>query len=234
VEQPAPALPAISLVEDFGHAPAPRQEEILKFLISGSLNKELSEIVQQNATNALAALAPHVQNAVRLSISGHFQERIGRAGLEIPLARVAHNAGVLPYLKHAHLVECFESFLAQMRKVGTSWRAHTEHGELLRSFKELGGLSTCPLEVRPKILMWLVRTYVGEPGGMTRYGHVREVFYSDTAAPHVRDLVQDAAAIIADELRALAKDRDIALLCRNQHIARRFEALLDLIERGAA
>jgi hypothetical protein len=55
------------------------------------------------------------------------------------------------------------------------------------------------------------------------------VFYSDTAAPLIEEIVREAKAIIAEELQAVGKTKHINMLCQNPHIARRYEALLDLI-----
>jgi len=46
--------------------------------------------------------------------------------------------------------------------------------------REVGSLRYCPPEQQKKILKWLVLTYIGEQGGLTRFGHVRRVFYSHT------------------------------------------------------
>jgi hypothetical protein len=117
-----------------------------------------------------------------------------------------------------------------MEKVGIRWVAHAEHGELLRSFIEVGGLQYCPEEVDKKILKWLVLTYLGEPGGVTRFGNVRHVFYSDTAVSYIPQIIKDSRNKIDETLRSLSNDRVIAQLCKDQHIAKRFEDLLDLLE----
>lgn len=231
VEQPTPSVPAATLLEDYRQAPQARQEEILKFLVSTSLNEKQSDVVRQNAFNALGFLEASTQTNVKLATAAMLQERVGKMALDRTTARVARAAGVLPYLKKANLVDLFEGVAAQMEAVGTSWRAHAQHGELLRGFLELGGLTTCPADVRPRILKWLVLTYIGEPGGVTSYGNVRNVFYSDTAAPLIRRAVQEASVVVATELRESAKDKHVAALARDPHIARRYETLLDQLDQ---
>ena len=83
-------------------------------------------------------------------------------------------------------------------------------------------------------MKWLVLTYLGESGGTTRYGNIRYVFYSDTAAPYIRDILKTSRQGVTEILRALAKDPSISRLCSNQHIAKRFEDLLDLVEAGGS
>jgi len=95
-----------------------------------------------------------------------------------------------------------------MEKVGIHWSAFNSHGELLRSFQEVGGLRFCPADVRADILKWLVLTYIGEPGGITRYGNIRHVFYSDTAAPLILDILKASASIISKILKPWEKIRN--------------------------
>jgi hypothetical protein len=118
-----------------------------------------------------------------------------------------------------------------MKQVGTDWAAYNQHGELLRSFKEVGGLDYCPSEVRKEILLWLVLTYIGTPGGVTRYGNVRNVFYSNTAAPIIREMISESASHIRDQLNELQSNKTIKRLIEDKHIARRMESLIDLTEK---
>lgn len=144
--------------------------------------------------------------------------------------RVAFAIGVFPYLKGSHREECFNQILHRMHAVGSTWTSHEKHGELLRSFRELGGLIYCPPKVRRKILHWLVLTYIGTVGGVTMYGNVRHVFYSDTAAPIIIEIITQASELVAEDLRGLANDKAVKIRCSDQHIARRYEALLDLVD----
>jgi hypothetical protein len=117
-----------------------------------------------------------------------------------------------------------------MKKVGHHWTAHSEHGELLRTFAEFGGLVHCPPASRRKILKFLVLLYIGERGGRTSYGNVRNVFYSNVGAPLAAEIIKGAGGSIADEVRQVRTDRDLKHPLSDQHVARRFEALLDQIE----
>lgn len=137
---------------------------------------------------------------------------------------------MLPYLRKVQIADLFEGIYAQMETVTTHWSGYPDHGELLRSFDEVGGLQYCPPKQRRMILRWLVFAYIGEPGGVTRYGNVRNVYYSNTAAPLIEDLIIESASLVVADLRALEFDREIARKCANQHIARRFQDLLDLAE----
>jgi len=76
--------------------------------------------------------------------------------------------------------------------VSHDWGQFASHGELLRNFKDVGGLIHCPAEVRKDILKWLVLAYIGVQGGRTSWGNIRPVYYSDTAAPLVREIISES------------------------------------------
>lgn len=133
-------------------------------------------------------------------------------------------------MRQSHREDFFGDVFAQMEKVDYRWSAHSEHGELLRTFSEFGGLLHCPPATRSKILKFLVLLYIGEPGGRTSYGNVRHVFYSNVGAPLAGDLISKAGGSIVDEVRQLSKDKDFKYPLSDQHVARRFESLLDQIE----
>lgn len=230
VEEAEPVTPSDSLIEDFACAPQPRQLEILKFLISIALDKSKSDIVQQNSFIVLKSLEPHVQNAVKLEVSQHMQTKIGRARLERRHVRVAIASGTLPYLRQSQIKDFYSEVLSQMKQVGTNWGAYNQHGELLRSFQEVGALQYCPPDVRKEIVLWLVLAYIGTPGGRTSYGNIRNVFYSNTAAPIIREIVEEFAQTIRDDVYASKDEQSVKVLVSDKHIARRMESLIDLVD----
>ncbi len=230
VEEPEAAVPAPSLLEDYEHAPQPRQEEILKFLSSVAMDVDQSELVRQNAFTFLGHFSSITQNAVRLELAGHLQKQINKKGPTRLIIRIAFAAGVIPYLKQAHLKDYFVSVLRQMEKTGYHWGAYASHGELLRNFQDIGGLQYCPDDIRTKILKWLVLAYVGEPGGRTRYGNIRHVYYSNTAAPLAKEIIAQSAELIRSDLKKLGKNKKVKrAISYSDHLQRRFETLLDIV-----
>ena len=189
IEQASSVVPDRSFLEDYRNAPKPRQEEILKFLISSALNKEISDVVQQNAYTCISYLRPLTPPSVLADIGEYLQQQAGRS-INTRMARVAEAAGVFAYLRQSARVSFFESIFENMLRVGPRWTAHEHHGELLRSFSEYGGLEHYPDEIRRNILKWLVLTYLGEHGGRTSYGNIRHVFYSNSAAPLIEETVR--------------------------------------------
>lgn len=230
VEQSSTAAPDTTLLNDYERAPQPRQEEIMKFLISVALDKSQSDIVQQNAFILINQLKARTHAQVTLKLGTHLQDKIGRTAIDTRLARVAHAAGILPYMRQSSRRDFFESYLLKMGEIGYDWSSYAQHGELLGTLREFGCFSSCPEALRPQLLKWLVLAYIGRPGGVTQYGNVRHVYYSNTASPIIEQIISDNIDIIKDSLEGLRSDDDIIKSLSNQHVARRFENLADLID----
>ena len=229
VEQASQAKPGESLLMDFERAPKPRQIEILNFLISISLDREKSDIIQQNAFTFLGLLSARAASAATVDIASAFQKRIGRNGLDARHARVANASLVMPYLKTSSRRELFNSYIEKLNSAGTHWGGYNVHGETLRQFFELGGFAACPAEQKAVIVEWMVLTFIGTPGGRTQYGHIRHVYYSNTAAPLILQAFRQEAALVKEELLACEQLDRVQELKADPHIARRFEQLLDLV-----
>ncbi len=230
VEQPAPATVNDSLIEEYTHAPQPRQLDIYRFLVSTALNKTQPDIVQQNSYNALYTLHPHTHNQVILECSKEMVEHIGKRAPELRVARVAIAAGLFPYLRKAQVKELFTEYLARMKQVGTHWTKNPNHGELLRNLIEIDGLSSVPDELLPEYLEWLVLCYIGEPGGYGA-GQGRKVFYSNIGGPLSLDILKEAGRPIAKIIAGLAKSSPkIKAALANEHVSRRYESILDAVQ----
>ncbi|MEP3053304.1 hypothetical protein [Ascidiaceihabitans sp.] len=230
VEQASKAQPGEELLSDFERAPKPRQQEILKFLVGISLDKDKSDIIQQNSFTFLNSLRVLAANSVLVDLATSFQKRIGRSGLDERHARVATACGAMPYLKQSARKELFKAYLDRLKEVGTNWGAYEKHGDVIRRFSEIGGFAACPADPANGILEWMVLTYIGTPGGRTSYGNIRHVYYSNTASPLILDLFVKEADLIRDRLADFGQNKNIKSRVDNQHVARRFERLLDSVE----
>lgn len=230
VEQSSQALPGEELLADFSRAPKPRQQEIMKFLVGISLDKEKSDIIQQNSFTFLNSLRVRAANSVLVDLATDFQKRVGRNGLDERHARVAAACGAMPYLKQSSRAALFKAYLERLHEVGTTWSAYEKHGDVIRRFSEIGGFASCPNPPRIDIIKWMVLTYIGTPGGRTSYGNVRHVFYSNTAAPLIEEIIVQDAVLIGEDLEKLASEKSVKRRLDNQHVARRFEQPLDMLE----
>ncbi len=229
VVQASQIQPGEELLSDFERAPQPRQLEIIKFLVSNALDKAQSDIIQQNAYTLLGSLRKRAANQVLVNTATDFQTRIGRNGLDERHARVATACGVMPYLRKSARKELFDVFLTQLNQVGTNWAGYEKHGDILRQFKEFGGFASCPNPPLRDIVEWMVLTFIGTSGGQTRYGNVRHVYYSNTAAPLIEEYFADESQTIKDVVLSLREDEKIKRYIVDQHIARRYESLVDLV-----
>jgi len=220
-----------SLLEEFSHAPEPRQMEIYKFLISSSLNVELPDVVRHNCYMALYSLRSMAHNQVLITCAREFVQRIGKRGPTLIEARVAYGSGLLPYLKQAQIKDFYDSYFDEMKKVGYSWGAHNSHGELLRNLEEIGGLEFCPEESLAQYVEWLVLCYIGSSGGRTSYGNVRNVFYSNVGAPIAINILKIKSRNIYPIVAGLEKkSKPVRYAISDEHVARRFNSVLDELE----
>ncbi len=89
---------------------------------------------------------------------------------------------------------------------------------------------SCPEDPAKDVLKWMVLTFIGTQGGRTSYGNVRHVYYSNTASPLIKEIIVNEAEVVRDWMHGLENDKDIKRRIADQHIARRFEKLLDLVE----
>lgn len=228
IEEASAVAPNPVILEDYENAPDMRQEEILKFLLSNALDKKKSDIVQQNAYHCIGYLKTKSKKAVLTKVGEYLQNKAGRE-IDERTARVANAAGLFPYLRQAARKGFYQSILDDMERTGWDWQSHAFHGDLLRGFIDVGGLDNCPEELKKPILKWLVKTYVGEPGGLTRFGHVRHVYYSNVASPLIAQIVSNSSWIQVAVFEDLRDDSDIQILLKNEHLARRYEKLVDCV-----
>ncbi len=230
VEEASPSTLTDAVLEDFEHAPEPRQHEIYKFLIGTSSDPKKPDIVRQNCYNALYSLSDLVQKNVLINTAREMVERIRRRVPELAEIRVAWAAGTLPYLKKAQLRDFYQAYLELMKRTSFHWKHHSSHGELLRNLEEVGGLDHCPEELLDEFLEWLVLCYIGEPGGYGM-GIQRRVFYSNVGAPISMRILSDSEEKLEKRVVKLRKSsKRVKAACANEHVARRFEEILDAVD----
>lgn len=230
VEAAGPAVADERLVEDFEHAPNTRQLEILKFLLSVSLDDDESDLVRANAFTVTGTLAEKSRDAVIVDLARHMQDRVGRRGLTELEVRVAQQSGVFPYLRKAQKRAFFTALSAQLEAISYNWRSNALHGAMLRTILDVGGLGVITPEELPPFVKWMTLCFLGEPGGYGA-GLNRPVFFSNSAAPLIKQLFEGAPDAVRPILERLGKDKDVkAAMSRSKDVSRRYDVLLDLVE----
>lgn len=229
VEGAAPTAPSAELLSEYEHAPQPRQVEICSYLVSTALSKQ-PDLVRQKAVEMLRYFEPTTKSPVKITISELIQEKVGRAGIQLAHAKVAHAIGALPYLKRVQLQDFFNGYLQQMEAVGFHWKQHASHEKLLGDLESVGGLTYCPDSSLRKLVKWLIFAYLGEPGGYGM-GVNRPVFYSDAAAPAIARMVKNATSAARKTIKDVAANSNsVRRALMTKAVERRLERLLDMIE----
>jgi hypothetical protein len=173
-----------------------------------------------------------VKRAAQAELGRHMQNMLKGRPIDLADAKIAAAAAITPYLRQARLREFFETFHQQMTQVGHSWHGYGAHGKLLDDFEDVGGLEFCPAEPRRQIVLWMVKCYIGEPGGRGM-GVNRPVFYSNVGAPRILEMFRQSAAVIREDVESAASDRYVRAAIWDKHIARRLEGLRDLVSASA-
>lgn len=231
VENPAPATITEGVIQDYEHAPTPRQTEIFKFLISYSLNNDNADVIRQNCYNALSILSNKTHRDVVLQCVSEMSERIGRDCPSLDQMRVSCASGILPFLKIAQLKQFYSEYFERMKTIGPRWDKHTHHGELLRNLIEVGGIEYIPNDITKQYIEWLIECYIGEEGGYGTFGRNRNVFYSNSGAPLAMKIITGCTRDITTFLnQAQSSNKKIKSLLKNEHVARRFEDIMDYYE----
>lgn len=227
VEQSSAVTLDQTVKEEYGAAPPVRQVEIYKFLVSTATNSEQPDIVRQNCYTSLAILSPLTKDQVKIEVSRTYSDKVKRKGLDTLTARVAFAAGILAYFKKSVLKTFYSSFLAHMKSVGYDFRANSKHGELLRDFRESGGLVCCPDDYLADFVEWLALCYIGEKS-FGQYSASRKVFYSNTGAPLAKELLIESKIRIGPVLQQVIKgSKEIKSECKWRYCERRAQVLLD-------
>lgn len=230
VDQPSAAIPNDVLLEDFKNAPQPRQEEIGKYLLGISLDKKQPDLVQQNAISSMSKTFSLLTNPARVALGSYLQQQFGR-DISERQARVAHAAGLLPYIRQSARASFFDAIYVNMETVTHHWSAHNQHGEVLRDFIDYGGLNSCPPDQLKKITRWLIRAYIGEPGGRTSYGNVRPVFYSNTASYPIEQIFRATTLDLVSVVNIIRAEKELVAALADKHVALRFEKLMDTLDK---
>lgn len=215
------------LLNDYGHSPTPRQKEIIKMLIGIARNPEKTDIMRQNAMELLRNFNERTNPNVKIEIAEEEQQNPKREKLTLSDAKMMYAAGILPYLKQRRIHEFFMGIYENFEKVGYSWRSYREHLNLFENFEDIGALKYCTNSLREKFIRWFVRCYIGEPGGYGM-GTNRPVFYSNTAAPKVLEILGQDKEINVPILMKIMAEKEIKDLSKNEHLSKRIERLKNI------
>jgi hypothetical protein len=229
VEQPSAVTLDHTVREEYEVAPTVRQIQIYKFLISTALSDKNPDIVRQNCYIALGELTPLTKDQVKIEVSQFYSDKVKRNGLDVFTARVSFAAGVLPYFKKSILRTFYQSYLQHMKTIGHDFRNYNKHGNLLREFREVGGLEYCPDEVLPDIVEWLCQCYIGEKS-FGYYSSSRHVFYSNVGAPLAKEILLDSKHKVYKLLEEIiVKSKAIQKECKWQYCQDRAQDLIDAV-----
>lgn len=231
VEQASAVTLDHTLKEEYKAAPAVRQVEIYKFLVSSALNEKHPDIVRQNCYISLCALSPLTKSQVKIEVSQFYSDKVKRKGLDVLTAQVSFASGILPYFKKSILKTFYAEYLRHMKSIGPDFKSNDKHGELLRVLREVGGLECCHEDVIPGMVEWLCLCYIGEQS-FGRYSESRKVFYSNIGASLSQEILLESKDKVSPIIAGVVSgSREIKSECKWKYCQRRAQALLDAVEQ---
>lgn len=229
VTEPQRITPTDELLQDYEHAPELRQREIQDFLISNATNKNLPELVNENAFELLRHFRSLTKTSVTIESARKIETKLGRNPIDLETAYLCHAIGATPYFKSTKISDLY-GFLASRFKISNSeWSKQTE---ITKVFHDIGHFIYCPSNKVDFFLKQLVLWYIGTPGGYGNWGQNRSVFYSNGAAPIIANIIKFRDINLFDKIEELRNDKDVGNLLENRHILNRFETLLDYSDRN--
>ena len=228
IESPENVKLSSEILDDYANSPTSRQLQIAKFLIGISRDSEQTDIVRQNAVEALRSLRPILGSSAGAGLGKFMQEKLKSKPASLADMKISWAIGITPYLKKTKVKVFFDEFYGRFIDSGYQWTSYGQHGSMLDDFEDVGGLRATPRELRTKFVLWMVLCYIGEPGGYGM-GHSRPVFYSNSGAPKILEEIKRTAATIAKELEVASENNKVKAAVSNIHIARRLENLKDLV-----
>jgi DNA-binding MltR family transcriptional regulator len=227
VEQPSAVTLDYTVREEYEIAPAVRQVQIYKFLISTALSDKHPDIVRENCYICLGELAKLTKDKVKIEVSQFYSDKVKRSGLDVFTARVSFAAGILPYFKKSILMTFYDGYMRHMKAIGHDFRNNNRHGKLLRELREFGGLECCPYEVASGMIEWLCHCYIGEKS-FGYYSSSRPVFYSNVGAPLAKEILLDSKHKVSSLIDEVIKEsRPIQEDCKWKDCKKRAQDLID-------
>ncbi len=230
IESPKAVTLSAETLQDFSNAPNTRQLEIKKFLIGISRDGKKPDITRQNAVEALRTLAPVTRRSVQAEVGEFIQELLEGKPIDLVHMKIAAAAAVTAYLKQSKVRSFFEEFNQKLAAIGHHWKSHDQHWKILDDFEDVGGF---PQENRTDLITWMVRCYIGEPGGYGM-GINRAVFYSNVAAPRIERMFRAAGPTIEKNFEEAASKKEVKAATGDKHVARRLETLRDMVIPGSS
>lgn len=216
VEADVPVRVEADVVDDYTNAPDLRQLEIFERLVFWAIDEDRPDIVRSNCFTMLKRLTEFTRAHSRIAVAEKLSTRIGRGTGDRATAQVAVISGTFPYLKRRQQRMMTEQITSKFIEVTPAWRKHPYHGEILDDFESIGGFAGCPDDAGKKIVRWMLKCYIGEPGGYGTLGRNREVFYSNSAAHRITRLLKSAPPTYKGVVSAVAQEKGILTLVRNQ------------------
>ena len=229
IENPLKITVSEDLLKDYNHAPELRQKEIIAFLISIVQDSEQPDIVRENSFELLRHFKSLTKTQVVIETAKALESKLGRNPIDLVTAKIGHATGATAYFKKAKIKDYYSTILKKFNSAGTKW---SEQAKAVSLFYDIGAFTYCPNDSINDFLQFLVKWYIGEPGGYGAYGWNRAVFYGDAATPIIARIIKHSDRNLYELIDKLRSEKAFKYSLSDKHIFARFERLLDFADKS--
>jgi hypothetical protein len=209
---------------DYKSAPKGRQQEITSLLISYASDVSKPDIVRENSVELMRHIHLITDKTVTIEMASVLQNKLGRNGISLVIAKIAHACGAMGYFKKSRLNDFYSNLNNDFKSISSDWE---NQKTICIKLEDIGGLKYCPKEHYENILISLVEYYIGERS-YGQYSHSRPVFYSNGAAPIIIRIIEDdseKSSVSLEKIRV--SNKSIKGKISDIHLLKRFEDLVD-------
>jgi DNA-binding MltR family transcriptional regulator len=211
-------------LSDYNSAPKGRQKEISELLISFASDEGKPDIVRDNSVELLRHIKPITDKTVTIELASILEDKLGRSGINLMIAKIAYAYGALGYFKRVRLKDFFGKLQEDLKSTGSDW---AKQKNVSAKLEDVGGLKNCPDELYKDVLRILAKIYIGERS-YGPYSSSRPVFFSNGAAPIIARIIENEGEKARRCLEELRDERDLKRDLKDKYLLRRFENLVDL------
>jgi hypothetical protein len=215
------------LILNFASAPDQAQIQIENFLMQVIGDDSRPAPIRDAALIGLRILNAAARRSVQSRIGDVFKTQLRRRLGTLPDMRISAAIGIAPYLTESRIRLFFAHFLHDAQQPEAAMRDEALTS-FLDEFHALGGLAAVQPELRSKLVLWMVRGYVGAPDRPGRGGEAEPPLFA-----RIERLFRDAAGLVAEDFEAAAASDVVRAAAQDEAAARRLDALCRLVRDGA-
>lgn len=215
------------LILNFASAPDQAQIQIENLLMQLVGDDSRPAPIRDAALTGLRILNAAARRSARSRIADGFKTQLCRRLGTLPDMRISAAIGIAPYLTEARIRRFFARYIHDAQQPEAALRDEALIS-FLDEFHALGGLAGVQPALRSKLMLWMVRGYVGAPDRPGRAGAAAPPLFA-----RIERLFRDATGLVAEDFEAAATSDVVSAAALDEAAAGRLDRLRHLVRDGA-